>query len=77
MLYIQHLLSIVRISRCSSTIWNVFISYVELVHPTDNERDLLIPAIQGTENMLDAAKSQSTVKHLVVTSSAGSHFDID
>lgn len=36
------------------------------------EKDYRDPAVQGTKNVLEAAKRQGTVKHVVVTSSFAS-----
>jgi nucleoside-diphosphate-sugar epimerase len=36
------------------------------------EKDYRDPAVQGTKNVLEAAKKQETVKHVVVTSSFAS-----
>ena len=41
----------------------------------DNEKELLIPAIQGAKNALEAAKRQPTVKHFIFTSSFAAHCD--
>ncbi len=42
---------------------------------TDNEKDLLIPAINGTKSVLQAAAQHSRVKRVVITSSFASIFD--
>lgn len=42
---------------------------------TDNERELLLPAIQGTKAILTAAKKHPTVKRIVITSSFAAVLD--
>lgn len=42
----------------------------------DNEKDLLIPAKEGTLNILRAATTQSSVKRVVITSSCAAMFDL-
>jgi nucleoside-diphosphate-sugar epimerase len=42
---------------------------------TDNEKDLLLPAIQGTINALEAAAKNPTVKRVVITSSFAAILD--
>ncbi|KAK7464326.1 hypothetical protein VKT23_006494 [Stygiomarasmius scandens] len=42
----------------------------------DNEKDMLLPSIRGTENIIAAAKSESSVKHLVITSSIAAVLDL-
>ncbi|THG96209.1 hypothetical protein EW026_g5586 [Hermanssonia centrifuga] len=42
---------------------------------TDNEKELMLPAIQGTKSMLDAIKKEPSVKRLVCTSSFAAVFD--
>lgn len=46
-----------------------------VVMPSDVERDLLIPAIQGTTSLLKAAAACPTVEAVVVTSSLAAVFD--
>lgn len=43
----------------------------------DNEKDMLLPAIQGVQNMLDAAKSEPGIEHMVLTSSTSAVFDME
>ncbi|CAM0135427.1 hypothetical protein VKS41_005064 [Umbelopsis sp. WA50703] len=42
----------------------------------DNEKDLLIPAREGTKNILQAASKQSSIKRVVITSSCAALFDL-
>lgn len=42
----------------------------------DNERDLLIPAIQGTRTLLESAAMNPNIKNVVITSSFASIVDI-
>jgi len=42
----------------------------------DNQKDMLLPSIRGTENIIAAAKSESSVKHLVITSSIAAVLDL-
>ncbi|QKX58246.1 uncharacterized protein TRUGW13939_05367 [Talaromyces rugulosus] len=42
----------------------------------DNERDLLIPAIQGTKTLLESAATNSNIKNVVITSSFASIVNI-
>ena len=55
----------------------IFRAYEFAVSVQDNESELLKPAIQGTRNILQAAKSQSSVKHFVFTSSVAAIIDVD
>ncbi|KAJ7134266.1 NAD-P-binding protein [Mycena epipterygia] len=41
----------------------------------DNEADLLIPAINGTKNLLTATKNESRIRRVVFTSSLGAVFE--
>ncbi|KAJ3486855.1 hypothetical protein NLI96_g3939 [Meripilus lineatus] len=42
---------------------------------TDNERDMLLPAIEGAKAVLQAAKQHSTLKRVVLTSSIAATLD--
>jgi len=42
---------------------------------TDNERDLLLPAINGTKSVFQAASKELKVKRVVITSSFGAVYD--
>ncbi|GAA6044354.1 hypothetical protein JCM8097_002785, partial [Rhodosporidiobolus ruineniae] len=44
---------------------------------TDNERDMLIPALEGTRQALRAAQDEPSVKRVVVTSSLAAVLDLD
>ncbi|GAA6056229.1 hypothetical protein JCM3770_002098 [Rhodotorula araucariae] len=44
---------------------------------TDNERDMLIPALEGTRQCLRAAQKEPSVKRVVVTSSFAAVLDFD
>ena len=43
---------------------------------TDNEKEMLQPAIRGTTAMMKAAKSEPSVEHVVITSSVAAIFDL-
>ena len=45
-------------------------------HPTDNERDLLLPAVKGTQNVLDVVGSHEQVRRVVVLSSFAAVVDL-
>jgi nucleoside-diphosphate-sugar epimerase len=45
-------------------------------HIEDNERDMLIPALRGSTNILSAIEKEPKVKHLVATSSFAATGDI-
>ncbi|KAF5360052.1 hypothetical protein D9758_007603 [Tetrapyrgos nigripes] len=42
----------------------------------DNEKDMLLPSIRGTENILAAAKNEASVKHMIITSSIAAVIDL-
>lgn len=44
--------------------------------PENNERDLLIPAIKGTTNVLEAAKANGNISRVVITSSFAANLDL-
>ena len=44
--------------------------------PTDNERDLLQPAVHGTSNVLDAVKQSPQVRRVVILSSFAAVLDL-
>jgi nucleoside-diphosphate-sugar epimerase len=43
----------------------------------DNERDMLIPARNGTKNILESAATQKSIKRVIVTSSFAAMIDIN
>ncbi|KAH8551415.1 hypothetical protein BGW37DRAFT_40380 [Umbelopsis sp. PMI_123] len=42
----------------------------------DNKKDLLLPAVEGTKNILHTANSQKSIKRVVITSSFASIIDL-
>ncbi|KAJ9628219.1 hypothetical protein H2204_009479 [Knufia peltigerae] len=45
--------------------------------PRDNEKDVVLPAIQGVKSVLHAATGEPSVKRIVITSSFAAVIDID
>ncbi|CAO3674667.1 unnamed protein product [Umbelopsis ramanniana] len=42
----------------------------------DNEKDLLLPALEGTKNILQAASTQKSIKRVIITSSFAAVVDV-
>jgi nucleoside-diphosphate-sugar epimerase len=43
----------------------------------DNEKDLLLPALEGTKNILQAASTQKSIKRVIITSSFAAVVDVN
>jgi nucleoside-diphosphate-sugar epimerase len=63
-----------RFDRCHRCLSSLSLS--EHTDVKDNEKDMLQPAIEGTRQMLEACKKESSVKRVVVTSSFAAVLDM-